>query len=141
VAEGRRALLDSGFVIALLSADDPDHPRCVEAWRSVRAALFTVDGVLVECAHMLRRARGGAGAVVDLVYGAGTEVVPTTPERARRAVALMDKYHDVPMDFVDALLVVVAEERRIRDVLTLDRRGFDTYRLNGRDSFRIMPPQ
>ncbi len=77
--------------------------------------------------------------MAGLVYGAATELVPTTRERAQRAVTLMDKYHDVPMDFVDALLVTVAEERNARDVLTLDRRGFETYRANGRERFRILP--
>ena len=77
--------------------------------------------------------------MAGLVNGAATELVPTTRERAQRAVALMDKYDDVPMDFVDALLVTVAEERNVRDVLTLDRRGFETYRANGRERFRILP--
>lgn len=135
----RRAVLDSGFVIALLRREDPDHLRCVEAWRDVRAQLVSVEGILVECAHMLRRTRGGATAAVNLVYAAGTEIVPTTEKRARRALALMDKYHDVPMDLVDAMLVTVAEEHNIRDVLTLDRRGFETYRANGRERFRIVP--
>jgi hypothetical protein len=134
----RRALLDSGFVIALANAQDPDHKRCIEVWQGLRAQLLSANGVLVEAAHLLRRARGGPAAVVGIVFGAGTELVATTEERARRALVLMNKYHDVPMDFVDALLVVVAEERNVREVLTLDRRGFDTYRV-GRDRFRVFP--
>jgi predicted nucleic acid-binding protein len=51
----------------------------------------------------------------------------------------MEKYRDVPMDFVDALLVVTAEERGVRDVLTLDRRGFEAYRAHGRERFRVVP--
>jgi predicted nucleic acid-binding protein len=51
----------------------------------------------------------------------------------------MRKYHDTPMDFVDALLVASAEERGIRDVFTLDRRGFSTYRLLRNVRFRIVP--
>jgi predicted nucleic acid-binding protein len=141
VAEARGAfLLDTGFVVALLRADDSDHERCVEVWNELRAPrVISVEGILVESAHFLRRFRGGAAAVAGLVYGAATELVPTTHERAQRAVALMNKYHDVPMDFVDALLVTVAEERNVRDVLTLDRRGFETYRANGRERFRILP--
>lgn len=50
----------------------------------------------------------------------------------------MKKYADVPMDFVDALLVVVAEEHKVHDVLTLDRRGFMTYRV-GRERFCVLP--
>jgi predicted nucleic acid-binding protein len=141
VAEARGAfLLDTGFVVALLRADDSDHERCVEVWNKLRAPRLTsVEGVLLESAHFLRRFRGGTAAVAGLVHGAATELVPTTRERAQRAVALMDKYHDVPMDLVDALLVTVAEERNVRDVLTLDRRGFETYRANGRERFRILP--
>lgn len=141
MAEARGTfLLDTGFLVALLRADDSDHERCVEVWNELRAPrLISVEGILVESAHLLRRLRGGAAAVAGLVYGAATELVPTTRERAQRAVTLMDKYHDVPMDFVDALLVTVAEERNARDVLTLDRRGFETYRANGRERFRILP--
>ena len=51
----------------------------------------------------------------------------------------MEQYADVPMDFVDALLVALAEERSIDEVLTLDRRGFDTYRIRGRKRFSVLP--
>ena len=135
----RRALLDTGFVVALANARDPDHERCVEVWRDLRAQLFSVEGVLVECAHLLRRAAGGASAAVHIVYESGTQLLPPSEDRAMRALALMEKYHDVPIDFVDALLVAVAEERSIRDVLTLDRRGFEAYRAHGRERFRVLP--
>jgi predicted nucleic acid-binding protein len=72
------------------------------------------------------------------VFSAGTELIATTEPRARRAIALMKKYADVPMDFVDAQLVAVAEEHKVHDVLTLDRRGFLTYRV-GRERFRLLP--
>ena len=137
-AVARRALLDTGFVVALVNASDPDHERCLDVWRELHVQLVSVEGVLVEAAHMLRRTAGGIDAIVGIVFGAGTELVPTSDERAARAVALMAKYADVPMDFVDALLVVIAEERAIQDVLTLDRRGFDVYRI-GRKRFRRLP--
>ena len=135
----RRALIDTGFVIALVNARDPDHEDCVAVWRTLRARLFSVEGVLVECAHLLRRTPGGAAAAVHIVYGSGTQIVPTSEHRAKRALALMEKYSDVPMDLVDALLVAVAEEQNVRDVLTLDRRGFGVYRARGRERFRIWP--
>jgi predicted nucleic acid-binding protein len=139
IAVVRRALLDTGFVVALVNARDPDHARCVDVWRDLRAQLFSVEGVLVECAHLLRKAPGGASAAVHLVYQSGTQLVPPSEDRAKRALGLMEKYRDIPMDFVDALLVAVAEERNVRDVLTLDRRGFDAYRANGRERFRVLP--
>ncbi|MCY3863178.1 MAG: hypothetical protein OXG34_08865 [bacterium] len=37
---------------------------------------------------------------------------------------------DTPMDFADATLVLLAERLAVSDILTLDRRGFNTYRLS-----------
>jgi predicted nucleic acid-binding protein len=51
----------------------------------------------------------------------------------------MQKYQDRPMDLADASLVALAEERGLRDIFTLDRRDFQTYRLHGRQAFRIWP--
>ena len=134
-----RILLDTGVVVALVNAADPDHARCVAAWRDVRAQLVSVEGVLVEAAHLLRRARGGPAAAINLVLGAGSRIVPATEARLRRAATLMDTYRDVSMDLVDALLVVTAEELEITDVLSLDGRGFRAYRIAGRRAFHIVP--
>jgi len=134
-----KALLDTGVVVALVNAADPDHPRCREVWSRLRSRIYTVEGVLVEAAHLLSRAPGGADAAVGLVLDAGATLVAPTETRLNRARALMSKYHDTPMDLVDALLVVTAEQERVADVLTLDRRGFETYRLAGRRRFRILP--
>jgi predicted nucleic acid-binding protein len=43
------------------------------------------------------------------------------------------------MDYADATLVAVGETLGIRDVLTLDRRGFSVYRCASRRAFRIFP--
>lgn len=135
----RRALLDTGFVVALVNAKDPDHARCRAAWEGMHARLFSVEGVLVESAHLLRRVPGGATAASGIIFDSGTEIVPLTSERARRATELMGKYADVPMDLVDALLVTVAEDQDVPDVLTLDERGFRSYRLRGRTRFDLVP--
>jgi hypothetical protein len=132
-------LLDTGFIVALVNAVDPDHGRCREAWSGLRAQLLTVEGVLVEATYLLRRARGGPAAAINLVLAAGTRLIAPTEPRLVRAVELMQTYRDVPMDLVDALLVVSAEELNITQVLSLDRRGFSAYRANGRRGFEILP--
>ena len=135
----RRILLDTGVVVALVNAADPDHTRCVTVWREVRAQLVSVEGVLVEATHLLRRARGGPAAALNLVLDAGTRIIPPTEARLRRAAALIEKFRDIPMDLVDALLVVAAEELEITDILSLDGRGFRAYRVGGRRSFQMFP--
>jgi predicted nucleic acid-binding protein len=53
--------------------------------------------------------------------------------------ALMEKYRDRPMDLADASLVALAEERALRDILTLDHADFQIYRLQRRQTFRLWP--
>ena len=52
----------------------------------------------------------------------------------------MKKYRDTPMDFADATLVLLAEQVSVLDMLTLDRRGFLTYRTAGGKAFRLVLP-
>jgi hypothetical protein len=66
-------------------------------------------------------------------------LVPISVESLSRAVALMEKYRSVPMDFADASLVTLGEELGLDNVFTLDRRGFGVYRLHGRRPFHILP--
>ena len=54
------------------------------------------------------------------------------------AVDLMARYRDTPMDFADATLVLLADTLGVRDILTLDRRGFRTYRTAKRQSFQLL---
>ena len=46
----------------------------------------------------------------------------------KRIIDLTKKYSDRPMDFADATLVIAAEERGIRQIISIDS-DFDIYRL------------
>jgi len=50
----------------------------------------------------------------------------------------MAKYADVPMDFADACLVVLAERLGSDLIFTIDS-DFRVYRWKGRRSFRLTP--
>ena len=134
-----RAILDTGFLVALVNRADPDHDRCRAAWEPLRAQVLTVEGTLVEASWLLRKVRRGPQAAVDLVLASGARIVPTTEQRLRRTLALMNRYSNVPMDFVDAALVTIAEEEAVHLVLTLDRRGFETYRTRSKKAFVLLP--
>ena len=59
-------------------------------------------------------------------------------EELQRAVALMEKYADVPMDFADATLVLLAEKSGVREILTTDESGFRTFRIHRRQGFHLV---
>ena len=56
-----------------------------------------------------------------------------------RMTTLMHKYRDRPMDLADASLVVLAEERGLKEIFTLARADFTMYRIHGRTRFRLWP--
>jgi len=61
-----------------------------------------------------------------------------TPAMLTRMYALMERYQDLPMDLADASLVALAEERRLRQVFTLDS-AFRVYRLPSGAAFELTP--
>ena len=55
--------------------------------------------------------------------------------------ALMRRYWDRPMDFVDVTLVCLARREGLYTIFTVDHAGFATYRIEGRRRFRVLPRQ
>jgi uncharacterized protein len=132
-------LLDTGPLVALLSRDDAAHDRCAATFDAIRGHLLTSEAVLTEAMHLLDRQRAGASACLDFFIRLGAVLVPLTPARLSLCRDLMVRYADTPMDFADATLVAFAEEFSIARVLTLDRRGFVTYRWRRSRRFSIAP--
>ena len=52
---------------------------------------------------------------------------------------LMRTYADRPMDFADATLVHLAQRESLSTVFTIDHDDFETYRIERRRRFRIVP--
>ena len=135
----RSALLDTGVFVALLDRSERNHQRCVDLFRAFQGQLLTTEPVLTETVYLLgpsvRAQRNG----IDFILKGGATLVPQSIASLTRASALMTKYSDIPMDLADATLVVLAEETGIREVLTLDVRGFNAYRTKDRKAFNRRP--
>ncbi len=132
-------LLDTGALVALLDRSEKNHARCVEFFRSYMGAVYTTEPVLTEALYLLGPSARDQHACINFILEGGAILVPQTPASLARAAALMTKYHDTPMDFADASLVVLAEETGIHEIFTLDARGFQTYRIHGKKRFTIQP--
>ena len=134
-----RWLLDAGPLVAALDANDPAHPACSDALCGFVGQLHTTDAVVVEAMHFLNRVRGGPELLVEFLEQSRTEIRPFVElAHLGRAAQLMRKYADTPMDFADATLVLLAQEASIAEVLTLDRRGFSTFRFGGQKRFQLV---
>jgi predicted nucleic acid-binding protein len=132
-------LLDTGAFVALLDRSEKNHERCVEFFSSFHGRVFTTEPVLTEAIYLLGPSIKAQRACLEFILKGGATLVPQSTASLERAVSLMMKYHDVPMDFADATLVVLAEETGINEVFTLDLRGFHAYRIHGKKPFTIRP--
>lgn len=132
-------LLDTGPLVAILHREDRHHQRCLEIFEAFRGLLLSTEAALTEAMHLLGRVPGGQQDCLEFFLRGGATLVPATLGSLRRCQSLMIQYADVPIDFADATLVVLAEDTGIRDVFTLDRKGFQVYRIGKRGTFRMLP--
>jgi predicted nucleic acid-binding protein len=132
-------LIDTGAILALIDRDDRWHPRCADAFKDLRLPLGTSAAVLAEVFHLLDHDRRSAAAAWGLLRSGAIAVLPIADDDLPDLEALMKRYADRPMDFADATLVHLARRERLSLVFTLDNDDFETYRIEGRRKFRVVP--
>jgi len=133
------ALIDTGAILALLDRGDNWHAACAEAFQQLRLPLMTSEAVLTELFHLVGESRVEMEAAWRFVR-TGAIVLATIEDSELRSVhALMSRYWDRPMDFADATLVYLAKRESLPTVLTVDHADFETYRIEGKRRFRVLP--
>ncbi len=73
-----------------------------------------------------------------LLSGAIT-ILPITDQDLPEIDKLMERYADRPMDFADATLVRVGSRHNLTTIFTIDHDHFETYRMERKRKFRIVP--
>lgn len=135
----RLRLVDTGPLVAYLDGSDPEHARAVASLDGWKGRLVTTSAVVTEAMHLVAEAREGPRLLAQLLAAASVEVHDfTQPVDLPPVVDLMERYSNVPMDFADATLVLLAEALGAHDIVTLDRRGFSTYRTRKGKALRIV---
>lgn len=134
------ALLDTGFLLAVIDADDSLHGACTSALEAESAPLFP-DIVLPELAYLILRELGYPALTTFLRSVANGELVQvkSTPQDLERAAEVLEKYSDNRVDFVDCAIVAMAERLNLTKILTVDRRHFTIFRPRHCDYFEISP--
>jgi hypothetical protein len=135
----RRWLVDTGPFVAFLDRADPAHGDVAARLTGFVGQLVTTGAVVTEVMYFVADAPDGPLAFAELLTRARVHIEESLqPARVLAAARLMERYADTPMDFADATLVGVADQLGVLDVLTLDRRGFSTYRTGAGKRFRLV---
>lgn len=134
-------IADTGFWVGLFDHTDANHAACKQFLAQCQEPLITTAPVLTETVHLLNQRRYQQIAINFLallvqlqskqlfsIYDIGEQQLP-------RQLELMRQYQDLPMDFADASLVVLAEHLGHGRIVSTDRRDFHAYRWKNRHPF------
>jgi hypothetical protein len=123
-------IADSGFWLALANQKDEYHGLAQNKLEEISESLITTVPVITETCHLLLTHLGSQAQskFIDAWSLGSFEVFDLKSVHAIRIKELMEKYADLPMDFTDASLVILAEYLGHGRILSVDQRDFYTYR-------------
>jgi predicted nucleic acid-binding protein len=132
------ALVDAGFLVALLSRRDANH-----RWAAAQAPRFpppwtTFEAALSETLYLL--GRQGTLSVGSLLRRGALLCTYRFADDTEAVLKLLEKYADVPMSFADACLVRMTETVNNPILLTTDV-DFRIYRRHGRQLIPAVLPR
>ena len=134
-------LLDSGFLFASLNASESEHQATIRVLENIREPIVLPIPAITENAYLLARDINNEAAADFIASLAATELTLEIPrqEDYSRSAEILRQYSDAKLDFVDTMIVAIAERLNITRVLTLDRRDFQLIRPMHCSGFEILP--
>ncbi|MGH3448879.1 MAG: type II toxin-antitoxin system VapC family toxin [Nocardioidaceae bacterium] len=120
---------------------DDRHQECTYLLERLPGPLLVPTTVATEVCLLLQRRRGTRAelAVLSDLRAGHYTLIESLSTDLDRVTALVDKYDDLPLDTVDASVVVMAERLQISTIVTLDRRDFGTVRPAHLPAFTLLP--
>ncbi len=116
----RNTLIDAGPLIALFDRSDQYHLAAIRFMEDYRGYLWTTWPVITEASHMLDFSIKSQLALLTWLSRGGLQLFELDASHISRLITLTDKYDDVPMDLADASLIVLSEQKGIREIATID---------------------
>ena len=121
-------ILDTGPIVALLDTTDPDHARCAALIADTHETRVVPAPVLVEVEYLVRPWPDAFTALLTDIARGALVVRDLDLAATLRAGELVDQYRDLPLGFVDAAVIALAERLGEPKVATLDHRHFAVMR-------------
>ena len=131
-------MVDTGAFIGLFNKNDEYHPSARASFSNISEPLITTYPVVTETCYLLYNRLGHHSQINFLksITKKAFKVFDFQNNDILRMIELMERYCDLPMDFADASLVVLAEQLGHGRILTSDRRDFNIYRWNNNQLFK-----
>jgi predicted nucleic acid-binding protein len=134
-----RVILDTGPWVALIDRSEARHQECIDWLEHFAGEIYTTEAVLTEVLYLVNFSLRAQSAAIEQILLGLMVLVPTSLSSLKRAKRLMEKYHNIPMDYADATLVCLAEDLSISEIVTFDKRDFGIYRPPSGRPFHLLP--
>ncbi len=131
----RKAVIDSGPIIALFDKDDKYHKEAINFVENFRGELFSTYAVVTEVTHLLDFSIQTQIDFIQWVAEGGIKITNLSIDDLYRIIELVNQYSDLPMDFADATLVVVCENQKIYNIVSIDK-DFFVYRTHDKKQLK-----
>lgn len=134
-------IADTGALYALIDASDAWHKRVAAWWANNAAPVVVPITVVPELTYLVATRIGPHAecAVVRAVADGEFAIEEVVQEDWAPTAALMERYSDLALGFVDASVVVMAERLAAWQVLTTDRRHFSAIRSSKGRALQLAP--
>lgn len=130
-------MADTGFWVALFDKRDNFHQKVMRFATHLDQPLITTIPVITEVCYLLQThcsARKSAEFLLAQRDGL-FRLFMIGEVQLSRIAQLMRQYENLPMDFADASLVILAEHLGHGRILSTDQRDFQTYRWKNHHPF------
>lgn len=121
-------LIDAGPIIALFDKDDQYHGEVMDFMKDFEGRLISTWPVLTEVSYMLDFNKQTQLDFLDWIGAGGIELYNLEQWQLIKLREIMNRYADLPADFADASLFVIAEARDLDSIISLDS-DFQVYKL------------
>jgi len=134
-------LADTGALYALVNRSDAWHQRTRTWWEANREPILVPVTVIPEATYLIATRLGSSyeAAFVRWLGDGEVEIESLQPEDVTRAADLLVAYADLPLGFVDASIVAMAERLDVDTLLTTDRQHFAVVRPAHVPRLRLVP--
>jgi uncharacterized protein len=116
----KSAVIDSGPLIALFDRDDAFHKRALNFIKEHDGKLYSTIAVVTEVSHLLSFSVAVQVDFLKWIARGALKLVDISEEDIDSICSLTQKYENVPMDFADASLVLIADKLNIGHVVSID---------------------
>lgn len=130
-------IADTGFWVALADKKDRFHFKANELIKHTSERLISPTAVITETSHIILKRKGITTLLqfIAMYQMNAFDIFEIPASDKTRIFELMQQYRDLPMDFADASLVILAEHLGHGRILSTDKRDFHTYRWKNHQPF------